>query len=80
MPLHSMTMKGKTLTTKYLFVLIASIFLVSTAGAADKIRIGFPEFNSSTFTLPLAQIKGFFNEEGLQAELIRLRSGHVLDF
>ena len=46
--------------------------------AADKIRIGFPEFNSSTFTLPLAQIKGFFNEEGLQAELIRLRSAMVL--
>jgi hypothetical protein len=31
--------------------------------AADKVRIGFPEFNSSTFTLPLARIKGFFNEE-----------------
>ena len=46
--------------------------------AADKIRIGFPEFNSSTFTLPLAQIKGFFNEEGLQAELIRIRSAVVL--
>ena len=29
--------------------------------AADKIRIGFPEFDSSTFTLPMAQIKGFFN-------------------
>ena len=46
--------------------------------AADKIRIGFPEFNSSTFTLPLAQIKGFFNEEGLQVELIGLRSAVVL--
>jgi len=46
--------------------------------AADKIRIGFPEFNSSTFTLPLANIKGFFNEEGLQAELIRMRSAVVL--
>lgn len=46
--------------------------------AADKIRIGFPEFNSSTFTLPLAQIKGFFNEEGLQAELIRIRSAVAL--
>ena len=54
------------------------LFLQAPAHAADKIRIGFPEFNSSTFTLPLAQIKGFFNEEGLQAELIRLRSAVVL--
>ena len=46
--------------------------------AADKIRIGFPEFNSSTFTLPLAQIKGYFHEEGLQAELIRIRSAVAL--
>jgi hypothetical protein len=46
--------------------------------AADKVRIGFPEFNSSIFTLPLARIKGFFNEKGLQAELIRLRSAVVL--
>ena len=55
------------------------VFLLHpTLHAADKIRIGFPEFNSSTFTLPLAQIKGFFHEEGLQAELIRLRSAVVL--
>ena len=52
---------------KCLLVIFAWVFLVSTAVAADKIRIGFPEFNSSTFTLPLAQIKGFFNEAGLQA-------------
>ncbi|MGH7873436.1 MAG: ABC transporter substrate-binding protein [Candidatus Binatia bacterium] len=63
---------------KYFFAIIISLFLVSTADAADKIRIGFPEFNSSTFTLPLARIKGFFNEEGLQAELIRIRSAVAL--
>lgn len=51
---------------------------LSSGHAADKIRIGFPEFNSSTFTLPLAHIKGFFNEEGLQAELIRIRSAIAL--
>jgi ABC-type nitrate/sulfonate/bicarbonate transport system substrate-binding protein len=45
---------------------------------ADKIRIGYPDFNSSTFTLPLAQIRGFFNEEGLEAELIRIRSAVAL--
>ena len=58
--------------------LLVFLSLQVSVHAADKIRIGFPEFNSSTFTLPLAQIKGFFNEEGLQAELIRLRSAVVL--
>lgn len=61
-----------------LLVLLVFFSLHVSVYAADKIRIGFPEFNSSTFTLPLAQIKGFFNEEGLQAELIRLRSAVVL--
>ena len=46
--------------------------------AADKIRIGYPDFNSSTFTLPLAHLRGFFQEEGLQAELIRIRSAVAL--
>jgi ABC-type nitrate/sulfonate/bicarbonate transport system substrate-binding protein len=50
------------------------LFLAGSAGAADKIRIGYPDFNSSTFTLPLAQMRGFFQEEGLQAELLRIRS------
>jgi NitT/TauT family transport system substrate-binding protein len=64
---------------KKAFLVLASFLLLETGvHAAEKIRIGFPEFNSSTFTLPLAQIKGFFNEEGLQAELIRIRSAVAL--
>ncbi|HEX9154537.1 MAG TPA: ABC transporter substrate-binding protein [Nitrospira sp.] len=58
--------------------LFVCLFVQQSVHAADKIRIGFPEFNSSTFTLPLAQIKGFFQEEGLQAELIRIRSAVAL--
>jgi ABC-type nitrate/sulfonate/bicarbonate transport system substrate-binding protein len=56
------------------------VFLVLqvSVDAADKIRIGFPEFNSSTFTLPMAHLKGFFHDEGLQAELIRIRSAVAL--
>ena len=50
----------------------------SSVHVAEKVRIGFPEFNSSTFTLPMAHIKGFFHEEGLQAELIRIRSAVAL--
>jgi len=60
-------------------LLVGAYLLLSvTVNAADKIRIGFPEFNSSTFTLPLAHIRGYFQEEGLQVELIRLRSAVVL--
>jgi len=61
----------------FLSVLV-SLFLQGSLHGAEKIRIGFPEFNSSTFTLPMAQIRGFFQEEGLQAELIRIRSAVAL--
>ncbi len=64
--------------TKLFLASLVYCFLAAPVHAADKIRIGFPEFNSSTFTLPLAHIKGFFNEEGLQAELIRIRSAVAL--
>ncbi|MGE5219151.1 MAG: ABC transporter substrate-binding protein [Chloroflexota bacterium] len=60
--------------TKCLGVIVAWLVLVSTAQGADRIRIGYPDFNSSTFTMPLARLRGFFQEEGLQAELIRIRS------
>jgi len=63
---------------KILLAPLAVLLFFSTLPAAEKIRIGFPEFNSSTFTLPMAQIKGFFHEEGLQAELIRIRSAVAL--
>jgi ABC-type nitrate/sulfonate/bicarbonate transport system substrate-binding protein len=60
--------------TRYWVVIFVWMFLATTARAADKIRIGYPDFNSSTFTMPLAHLRGFFQEEGLQAELIRIRS------
>ena len=59
--------------TKFSFILLASLFFPASLHAADKIRIGYLDFNSSTFTLPLAQLRGFFQEEGLQAELIKIR-------
>jgi len=66
------------MTIKLLFVPLVVFLFASVLHAAEKIRIGFREFNSSTFTLPMAQIKGFFHEEGLQAELIRIRSAVAL--
>jgi len=59
---------------KTLLALLMFFLVTTSVHAADKIRIGYPDFNSSTFMLPLAHIRGFFEEEGLQAELIRIRS------
>lgn len=53
-------------------VLITIILLQNSAQAADKLRIGFSELIASYSTLPLAQKKGFLQEEGLQAEFIRM--------
>ena len=63
--------------TKFSLILLASLFFPASLHA-DKTRIGYPDFNSSTFTLPLAQLRGFFQEEGLQAELIKIRSAVAL--
>jgi ABC-type nitrate/sulfonate/bicarbonate transport system substrate-binding protein len=48
--------------------------LHSSVQAADKIRIGFSELIASYSSLPLAQKKGFLQEEGLQAEFIRMNT------
>ena len=53
-------------------VLLASLFLQTSVHAADKIRIGVPQFAVQFITLPLAEKRGFLKEEGLEAELIRI--------
>ena len=55
------------------FVLPLLLFCQTPARALDKIRIGFAPGASST-PLPLAQKRGFFKEEGLEAEIIRMSS------
>jgi hypothetical protein len=66
--------KGKSYEKNVTGVINVFFLVTTSVHAADKIRIGYPDFNSSTFMLPLAHIRGFFEEEGLQAELIRIRS------
>src|SRR5437899_6114562 len=49
------------------------LFLFDTAAhAADKITIGVPELNAQFIPLALAEKKGFFREDGLQGEVIRI--------
>jgi ABC-type nitrate/sulfonate/bicarbonate transport system substrate-binding protein len=57
---------------KIFVVLLTIFFLQNSAQAADKIRIGFSALIASYSSLPLGQKRGFLQEEGLQAEFIRM--------
>ena len=58
---------------KILGALLCIFVLHASVHAADKIRIGFPDLAAQFVPLPLGEMKGFFKEEGLQAEFIRIR-------
>ena len=49
------------------------LVLQTSVHAADRIRIAYPAPLGHFITLPLAQKKGFFREEGIEAELVQLR-------
>jgi len=55
-------------------VLLTIIFLLNSAQAEDRIRIGFSAVIASYSTLPVGQKRGFLQEEGLQAEFIRMNA------
>lgn len=59
---------------RLLAVLFVGVFLQPSLYAADKIRIGFPDFAAQFGSLPLAQKKGFLQEQDLQAEVIRMNA------
>lgn len=52
--------------------LLIILILQTSVNAADKIRIGFPDLAAPFLSLPLGQKRGFLQEEGLQAEFIRI--------
>ena len=53
-------------------ILLAVFFLPASVHAVDKVRIGFPDRAAQFVPLPLGEQRGFFREEGLQAEFIRI--------
>jgi NitT/TauT family transport system substrate-binding protein len=56
-----------------IFAAVLTIFLLAASiEAADKVRIGFPDRAAQFVPLPLGEQRGFFREEGLQAEFIRI--------
>ena len=66
----------RSLLTKLFGVLFSTFFLHVSVEAADKIRIAIPG-TGPFLTFSLAQKKGFFKDEGLEAEIIQIRGGSV---
>ncbi|SRR6266542_6850431 len=64
----------RSLLTKLFGVLFSALCLDVSVEAADKIRIAIP--GTGPF-FALAQKKGFFKDEGLDAEIIQIRGGSV---
>jgi ABC-type nitrate/sulfonate/bicarbonate transport system substrate-binding protein len=51
-------------------IFLTLFFLQTSVHAIDKVRIGFPDRAAQFVPLPLGEQRGFFKEEGLQAEFI----------
>jgi NitT/TauT family transport system substrate-binding protein len=56
-------------------ILIALLIFLTTADAADKVRISIANLSAQFMTYPLAHKRGFLKEEGIEAEIIRVASG-----
>jgi NitT/TauT family transport system substrate-binding protein len=57
---------------KLFLALLGICILHASAHAGDKVTIGVPELNAQFIPLALAEKKGFFREDGLQGEVIRI--------
>jgi NitT/TauT family transport system substrate-binding protein len=62
----------------YIFLLLSGFFLHASVHAADKIRIGFPDLAAPFVPLTIGDKRGFFQEEGIHAESIRMNPGVAL--
>jgi len=62
--------------------ILGAAFLVAALGdassGADKIKIGVANYNLSNLSVGVAQKKGFFKEEGIEAEIVAMRTGVVM--
>jgi NitT/TauT family transport system substrate-binding protein len=67
-------MKGKSMKGPWWVALIAALFISGTADAADKVRISVSSLDSAFLTPAVAHKRGFFKEEGIEAEIIRMNA------
>lgn len=62
----------------YIFLLLFGFFPYPSVHAADKIRIGFPDLAAPFVPLAVGDKRGFFQEEGIVAESIRMNPAVAL--
>ena len=58
----------------FFLLLVVNVFGTIPGAAQDKIRIGVPLFPTVSYPVFIAQEKGFFEKNGLKAEIIRINS------
>jgi NitT/TauT family transport system substrate-binding protein len=61
-----------------MFLLLSGFLVDSSVQAADKIRIGFPDLAATFVPLAVGEKRGFFQEQGVQAEFIRINPAIAL--
>jgi NitT/TauT family transport system substrate-binding protein len=67
-------MKSKKTFTFLFLILTIKSFTPELGNAQDKIRIGVPLFPTVSFPVFIAHERGFFEKNGLKAEIIRINS------
>ena len=67
-------MKNRQSVTFLFLILVTKLLLPSTGFSQEKIRIGVPLFPTVSYLVFIAQEKGFFEKNGLKAEIIRINS------
>lgn len=55
-----------------IFLILCAMIFATELYAADKVRIGVSNYNISNLTVGVAQTRGFFKQEGIDAEIIRM--------
>ena len=59
---------------KFIFALITGFLFCAHARAADKIRVSVTNYNMSYLAAGVAAKRGFFKEEGLDVEIVRMNA------
>ena len=65
-------MRRKSLFALYLIIILVTATITLPAIAADKVRIAVSNFNVTFLPAAVAVNRGFFRDEGLEAEIIRV--------
>ena len=75
MSVHFLTYHPRSLVFPAAIILLVAVFFNAdnlSAQAPTKVKIGLPDFSISFLSLKVAQLQGFYQTEGLDAELVRI--------